>query len=356
MVMKKMHVEVDSHKLIYHPERVSQWKEKGDCFPIYVEIGPTNRCNHRCIFCALDFVEKNMKDIDKEVMLKALKDMAFSGVKSVMFAGEGEPLLHKDIVEFVQYAKQQGLDVSITTNGVLFDKEKAEACLPCSSWIRFSVDAGTPENYKRIHKGSKMDFEKVIENIKNAVEIRNSKKLNTAIGVQFLLIPENINEAVKLAKLCREIGTDNIQIKPYSQHPYSINRFVINYEDYKHLASELEKLNLDNFRVLFREQTIERLQDKDYKYSCCHGLPFFALIDAKGNIIPCNLFYDNPEFVYGNLYEKNFSEIWQGEKRKQVLEKLKEKGVENCREVCRLDAINRYLERLKNPHPHDKFI
>ena len=39
---------------IYHPERVSEWLRKGDCYPIYVEIGPTNRCNHHCIFWAFN--------------------------------------------------------------------------------------------------------------------------------------------------------------------------------------------------------------------------------------------------------------------------------------------------------------
>ena len=42
--------EVDNHKLMYHPERVTEWRERKDCYPIYVEIGPTNACNHRCIF------------------------------------------------------------------------------------------------------------------------------------------------------------------------------------------------------------------------------------------------------------------------------------------------------------------
>ena len=44
--------DVDNHKLMYHPERVSEWEEKGDCAPIYAEIGPTNTCNHRCGFCS----------------------------------------------------------------------------------------------------------------------------------------------------------------------------------------------------------------------------------------------------------------------------------------------------------------
>jgi len=85
-------------------------------------------------------------------------------------------------------------------------------------------------------------------------------------------------------------------------------------------------------------------------------LPFFTLIDAKGNVIPCNLFYNLPEFYYGNLNEKSFSEIWKSEQRKKVIEKIKETKLSSCRAGCRLDPANKYLKQLKNPHPHVNFI
>jgi len=138
---------VDSHKLMYHPDRVIHWQKFNDCFPIYVEIGLTNACNHKCIFCALDYLENGAKFIDTSVMISTLKNMAEHGVKSIMFAGEGESTLHKDIGLFVQKAKQLGMDISITTNGVPLTPEKIQQCLPHLSWIRFSVDSGTPENY-----------------------------------------------------------------------------------------------------------------------------------------------------------------------------------------------------------------
>ena len=144
---------IDNHKLMYHPERVAEWKEKGDCYPIYVEIGPTNRCNHKCVFCCYDFfVNKGRENINREVMLRTLKEMGEKGVKSVMFAGDGEPLLHENIIEFIEKANESGLDVSMTTNGSLLDKEKEEKILPKLSWIRFSVNAGSPENYANIHR------------------------------------------------------------------------------------------------------------------------------------------------------------------------------------------------------------
>src|SRR3989338_9324803 len=94
-----------------------------DIYPIYIEIGTTSMCNHRCIFCALDFTGYKAKSIDTPILINALKDMAKNGVKSVMFGGEGEPTLHKDFPLFVENAKNFGLDIAITTNGILFNKD-----------------------------------------------------------------------------------------------------------------------------------------------------------------------------------------------------------------------------------------
>lgn len=350
-----MEIDVDNHKLIYHPERVAEWLKTGDCFPVYVEIGLTNRCNHRCVFCALDWFEKKYVDIDTEVIKKALRDMAASGVKSVMFAGEGEPLMHRDITEIVPYARKVGLDVAITTNGVLFDEKKLDIILPCLSWARFSVDAGTSSTHKMIHQGGSKDFEKIIDNLRYAVALKKEKNLKVVIGVQFLLIPDNYDDLIPFITTFKEIGVDNVQIKPYSQHPLSKNRFCIEYGKYQGIEEDIKKFSSPKFQAIFRSRTAERLmQKRDYEE--CYGMPFFTLIESDGSVIPCMMFYQNPDFSYGNLNEKSFSEIWNGDKRKAVLEKLTKNAIEHCRDGCRLDAINRYLSQLKNPHAHVNFI
>jgi len=349
-------IEIDESKLPYHPERISEWKEKGDCFPIYVEIGPTNFCNHHCVFCALDFLnKKEINYIDREVMLRNLENMAECGVKSIMFAGEGESLAHRDTPLFVRKAKESGIDVSITTNGILFGEKKQEECLPYLSWIRFSIDAGNSETYSQIHRTNPRDFSRLIKNIENFVKLRNNQKLEISIGAQFLILPSNIDEPIKLAKILREIGVDNLQIKPYSHHPNSLNDFYTESERYDKLEEELKQFNSEDFQIKFRRTTIERISE-GATYPICYGLPFFTLIDSKGNVLPCNLFYNNEEFTYGNLYKNSFSEIWKSDKRTEVLRKLEHRGVSECRRGCRLDASNRYLQRLKNPLPYDNFI
>jgi len=143
---------IDSQKLIYHPKRVADWVEGKNIYPLYIEISPCGGCNHRCIFCALDYLGYEATSLKAKTLKGFLKEISMNGVKSVMFAGEGEPLLHKDIAELVAYARSYNLDVAITTNGVLLSAELTEKILPELSWLRISLNAGTDKTYSIIHE------------------------------------------------------------------------------------------------------------------------------------------------------------------------------------------------------------
>ncbi len=351
---KSIKPDVDAHKLIYHPKRVLEWAEKKDCYPIYIEIGLTNICNHKCIFCGLDWA-RGVDTLKTPALLENLKDMAEHGVKSICYSGAGEPTLHPDFSLIVRKTKELGIDVSLSTNVTLFTEQKAKETLPYLSWIRFSVDAATPQTHAKIHGCSESDFQKILDNLVSAVKIKKENNYSTTLGVQFLLLEENAEEVFQLAEICKKIGVDNLQVKPYSQNPNSINKFNVDYNKFIELKDKLESLNSDNFKVFFRAHRIESVSHEQ-TYNECYGLPFFTIINEKGDIMPCHLYYNRSEFSYGNIYEKKFSEIWRGEKRKQILEKIKEKGIHDCKKGCRLDLINKYLYRLKNPQPHDNFV
>lgn len=353
---KKVDSIIDGHKIHLHPDKVSQWKSEGDCYPIHIEIGTTNRCNQNCVFCALDFA-RGKTDIDKDVMLKGLESMAKCGVNSVMFGGEGEPTLHKDLGLFVQKAKQFGLDVALTTNGVLFDKQLQEDCLPYLSWVKFSMDSGTPQTYSKIHKSPESHFYKLLSNIFSSKEFKIKKRLDVTIGIQNLMIPQNMNseEIEGLFINSNKIKPDYLSIKPYSDHPRSRKDLIVGVKEYNLLEEKITEMrNSSDFEVYFRKNTIERIQEGN-NYPECYGLSFISLIDSKGNILPCNIFYGQEEFTYGNLYENSFEEIWKSSKRKEVIKKLKDVGTKSCRNGCRCDAGNRYLHRIKNPESHDNF-
>jgi len=323
-----------------------------------MEIAPHGGCNHRCIFCALDYLGYKPAHLDTKILKKFLKDISSKGVKSIMFAGEGEPLLNKDLSKLILHAKKNGLDIAITTNGVLLTKDMLKQILPHLSWLRISLNAGTPKTYSLIHRTNLKDFNKVIGNIKEAVKLRNKKGYSSTIGVQMLLLNENYKEVAKLARILKNIGADYLIIKPYSQHPLSVNRLKLklNYRKLLSLEKDLRKYESKDFKIIFRKHTMLKIIEKR-PYKKCFGLPFWAYLTAKGDLYACSAFLGDRRFRYGNIYKEPFGKIWKSKKRKAIMDMMKNKwNIKNCREVCRLDEINRYLWQLKHPSKHVNFI
>ncbi|MBF0504797.1 MAG: radical SAM protein [Candidatus Omnitrophica bacterium] len=86
---------------------------------IHIEL--TNQCNFSCSFCPYSLMSRAKKDIDFDVLHKALDEIAQEKLAdTVYFHLMGEPLLYSHLRDAVRLAKDKGLKVSITTNGEAF--------------------------------------------------------------------------------------------------------------------------------------------------------------------------------------------------------------------------------------------
>ncbi len=350
---------IDSHKLIYHPERVTAWRAGENVYPLYIEVSPTGQCNHRCVFCGLDFMGYQNRRLDTAMLETRLTEMGRLGVKSIMYAGEGEPFLHPDMCEIVAATTTAGIDASLTTNAVLMNEERARAVLPHCAWIKVSINAGTPETYAKIHSCKPGDFERVIGNMTRAAELKAENGWRCTLGMQLILLPENRDEVVSLARKACEIGMDYLVVKPYSQHTQSHTTAYrdIRYEQDLALADELAELNTNTFSAIFRLETMKKWDEAGRPYKRCLALPFWSYIDAGGGVWGCSIYLEDERFLYGNITEETFESIWTGEKRRASLEWVRnELDVCDCRVNCRMDAINRYLWELQHPPAHVNFI
>jgi cyclic pyranopterin phosphate synthase len=352
---------LDGHKLYWHLDRLHAWQAGELIAPVYVEISPVSYCNHKCIFCGLDFAQGAPQSLDTEVICERITEMGRLGVRSIMFAGEGEPLLHKGLPKWVETAKQNGIDVSITTNGGPGTKGLWSQLIPHLSWLRFSVDAGSSSVYSKVHSVQDSAFEKTLQSIRDAISIRDQTG-NCTIGVQYLMIRDNLSDIENALRVFTDLGVDYFSLKPYSEHPQMLNKSGFNYSEEEisrvcHIVSACQARG-GKTRIIFREAATANYTESGKKFSHCRALPFWGYISSMGDFHTCSVFLNDERFKVGNIYADTMETIFFCEKRRESLAfgcSELEVGFE-CRVNCRMARINEFLEFLDNRPEHINFI
>lgn len=356
---------IDSHKLMFHPERVAGWLRKEQLFPINMEICLTGACNHRCTFCCCDYMGYKPDTLDYDLLLQNIEEISKpeNGLKSILLAGTGEPCLYPRFTDMVNGIKKLGVDVALSTNGVLFTPDKIEAVMPSLSWIRFSTSGGTENTYHKIHRGKPGDLQRVFDNIEYAAQYKKKNRLKTVINVQIVMVPDNVSEIVEFGKRVKELGADNYIVKAFGANPKMENRvgenigenFFTNCED---MIDSLEKLNGDGFDAVYREERIHNLRStKDYTE--CFASPFHAFMAANGSVYPCCHLPGMRKYEFGNINNgESLMDIFMDRKgrRREVLKELKEQKLAPCPMACKLELPNKYLNGLVHPDDHVNFI
>jgi len=349
------HLSLDDHKLIYHLDRLNAWSRGKAIYPLYVAISPSGLCNLKCIFCAYTYLQGEKIFLKREVLGRVLKEFKELDVKAVFYSGEGEPFLNKELPAIIADTHECGISSAVNTNGLLVTKEISEDIIGKLEFIRFSVNAGTSESYKKIHRSHDRAFDAVIKNISDAVKLKEKKKVKTTIGVQCLFLDENCDTLVDLAKVLKKIKVDYLAIKPFFKHPEIKFDNKIDIFENIDLARRLEAMATDDFKVVVRRKSFERYKARTYKH--CLSIPFMAEIDCRGDVYPCGPYLGHKEYVYGNIYKNTFKEIWDSKKCKEIRRFLStELDCSKCMPNCRNDAVNRFLWAMKNPPDHVNYI
>jgi len=82
--------DLDGHKLLYHLERLNEWKHGNRIPPITIDIALTRACTYRCVYCYSQLQENERKPLTWEVIKNFLDDCKEIGVKAVSLVSDGE--------------------------------------------------------------------------------------------------------------------------------------------------------------------------------------------------------------------------------------------------------------------------
>ncbi|MEN2995087.1 MAG: radical SAM/SPASM family putative metalloenzyme maturase [Thermodesulfovibrio sp.] len=185
-------------------------------FPEKLSVEITTKCNLHCEICPKQSPNYDHPDgeMDFETFSK-LKSL-FPYIKSLVFSGIGEPLLHPDIEKFITLATAympKTASVGLQTNGVLLTEEKLKRLIKAGlNKICVSIDSLTP--VKGLHEP---------EYGKKALEVIYQAKSNGAgkleSGIEIVITTENLDQIISTVRETSKYGVDFIILShliPYS--------------------------------------------------------------------------------------------------------------------------------------------
>jgi radical SAM protein with 4Fe4S-binding SPASM domain len=182
-------------------------------------------------------------------------------------------------------------------------------CQP--DYIRFSVDAGEKTKYEKIRRGG--NFDVLVENIKDAVSLRNKLSKKTSIGIGSTLASHNLDQIEPLIILAKHLKVDSLGF--WGLNPHGVG-----------IATLQNTLRTSQSNVNFTDlvtNKVRRYSEKhnlkipvdicvgNYSFTRCNLPYIYTFVQSNGEVFPCT---DKLDYPLGNVYKQNFNDIWNGSK------------------------------------------
>lgn len=339
---------LDGTKLAWHQDRIKAWERGERVAPITIDMALTRACNYACHYCYAMLQENDRKSITKQVILDFLDDCAEIGVKGISFVSDGESTISPVFVDACQHGHKLGLSMACGTNGFVLTKRKLEAVLPSLTYLRFNISAGERDRYSEI-MGVKPDYyDRVIQNIRDAVAIKKERGLDVTIGLQMVLMPQYRDQILPLARLGKELRPDYLVIKHCSDN--EDGDLGVEYDKYNELYETLrqaEALSDAEYQVAVKWSKIDA--DGQRSYQRCYGAPFMIQLSGSGLVAPCGMLFNEryKKFHIGNICDTRFKDIYNSDRYWEVMRYLASpdfNAQKMCGSLCLQHKVNEMLD------------
>lgn len=290
---------------------------------VYFEV--TTRYNLKCIHCYNSSGEY-IQDLSLSCFSKVINEL--TDIQQISISG-GEPLMHPNIFEMLDYATQKNIQVLLLTNGTLLDDCIVSKILNKNIKIQISLDGATERSHDRVRGDG--SFEMLIA----GVELLRKYKVNFIINS--VVTEHNYCEVDEMKAFANQIGAENIRFSP--------------------LQIKGRALSHSYLRPTF-EQSVDQHNIYEYKDTDCpifankQGISITPKIRADGSVFICQVF-ENDEDILGNVYREQINEIIRSNKIHSVYELYNNRkhGLKQCthcfwQSVCGrgCPGVNSWLE------------
>jgi cytidyltransferase-like protein len=258
----------------------------------------SNVCNHSCIFCAHQKMQRKVGKMSKEKAFDILQQAYDLGTREVGFYATGEPFLIPDLADYIAKAKEIGYTyVYLTSNGSVATPEKIRAVIDAGlDSIKFSINAPQRKLYEFIHGAD--DFDVVVEHLKYLNQYRRESGKSYKIYVTGILTR----------------FTENLQDKYHEVFDGLCDQIVFKYV-----------YNQGGYMPEIQEY-LRCFCDTEGRRKC--NLPFDAIsVTQEGYLSIENADYENM-LIVADLNKVSLKDGWYGDKMKDMRRRFMEDKLE----------------------------
>ncbi|MGD2146590.1 MAG: radical SAM protein [Anaerolineae bacterium] len=273
-------------------------------WPTHLQVEPSCRCNLRCKLCPVtEGLDRPAGNMDFELFRKLI-DEVYRYVFLIILWDWGEPFLNPAVYDMIAYAKQRGVKLISSTNGMVFaDRDHAERLVRSGlDSIIFSVDGIRQETYEKYRKGG--ELETVLAGIHRVIEAKRAlDSTKPLLNLRFIVMSHNEDEIPRLPEFAQRLGVDALTL-----------RTLNTYDDAGYCTTQANGgvlLPTNPDYQPFRLDPQSRLRVRR-RTNLCKALWNNPAIHADGKVCPCT--YDpHGRSVLGDLTQASFRDIWWGQ-------------------------------------------
>jgi MoaA/NifB/PqqE/SkfB family radical SAM enzyme len=323
--------------------------------PAEVQLVPTNRCNHNCLFCAYrssrSYVSQLFDchdEIDPHRLTGLVHEFKKAGVSAILFAGGGEPTIHPAFRDALETALDLGLSVGLLTNGSTLHALPIED-LARMAWMRVSVDSATEGTHARIHGTPETEFGRMLESVKRVARIKGRRP---EVGMGFVVCPENWMEAGDFVRLGAEIGVDNVRLSPMFFDD-AVEAHMSYFGQVSVLIAAAEQDVRGKIRVFNQfGRLLDSLSLRRPEFDTCDYSRLVTYVGADLNVYTCCDLSYNEAGLVGSIRNIQFGEFWKGRAAEFYLSHT----TARCHS-CKMNDKNGFIRYLLSPESeHVAFI
>ncbi|TDB64541.1 radical SAM protein [Arundinibacter roseus] len=274
--------------------------------PIAISFEPTTSCNLRCPECpsGLRSFTRPTGMMESGLYKRTIDELA-DRLLYLIFYFQGEPYLHPDFFELVNYAHKKGIYTATSTNAHYLTDEKARKTVESGlDRLIISIDGTTQDVYQQYRIGG--NLEKVLEGTRNILKWKKELGSKTPHTIfQFLVVKPNEHQIEEVQRLAKELGVDEVGLKTAQ---------IYDYENGSELIPTIDRYSR-------YKKDGEGYAIKNEFVNHCWKMWHSCVITWDGLVVPC-CFDKDAHHRLGDMKKQTFKELWSGALYKEFRQTL----------------------------------